>query len=369
MGAYRRYDRGEVACHLCFNDKVLRDWIKEEALRRGKCPWCGRRGLLIYLTQLSEPFRAAVSELYTDAGGFRAADRGERIGDLLDYGWGIFSEELVDDRQQLAVDILTADLRDKELHDYPDYEGLFFSRELSLEETWDARADAVLTGEMPKPPNSRTLDEQGELFWQFAFVFEDLLISFRPEEQGTLFRARRYDDRKRKEKYTAAEFGAPPSEKAKAGRAKALAEVRPWKGAAVGIAEVQIKKPLLLVDLSQVRQIKSPFFVDSLKWRVDLINLLYRLGEDMSRPVMPREQEILYKPTQLLALMIQAANYDGCIYPSAMGSGKNYVLFDTEVAEVVNIKHVRVKSTAFFSEELGDHDEIYEEGPYDHKVN
>src|SRR5216683_4845250 len=25
------YDRGEVACHLCFNDKVLRGWIKEES--------------------------------------------------------------------------------------------------------------------------------------------------------------------------------------------------------------------------------------------------------------------------------------------------------------------------------------------------
>jgi hypothetical protein len=32
------YDRGEVACHLCFNDKVLRDWIKEESIGRGKCP-------------------------------------------------------------------------------------------------------------------------------------------------------------------------------------------------------------------------------------------------------------------------------------------------------------------------------------------
>jgi hypothetical protein len=25
------YDRGEVACHLCFRDKVLRDWSLSDA--------------------------------------------------------------------------------------------------------------------------------------------------------------------------------------------------------------------------------------------------------------------------------------------------------------------------------------------------
>jgi hypothetical protein len=185
------HHRGEVVCHLCFNDKVLRDWIKEESMGRGKCPWCGRRGYLIYLTQLSGPFRE-VATLYTEASGPEAADRGERIGDLLDHQWMIFSEKLVDDRQELAVAILAADLRGKEIYDYPDYDGLFFSRELSLEEAWDAKASAVLTGEMPKPPDRGMLDEQSE-FAQFQIVFEDLAVFFEPEQQGSLFRARIYD--------------------------------------------------------------------------------------------------------------------------------------------------------------------------------
>jgi RES domain-containing protein len=378
------YDRGEVACHLCFNDQVLRGWIKEEAsLGRGRCPWCGRRGRLIYLTQLSEHFRKVVDELYTEASGWKAPDRGERIGDLLDYQWEIFSEELVNDRQELAVAILTADLRQKEMFDYPDYDtGLFYSRELSLEEEWDAKASAVLTGGMPKPPNPEMMGEQRE-FGQFEVVFEDLAVSFKAEQEGSLFRARIYDDREHKEKYTAAEVGAPPREKARAGRANqaqqpvlylannrstALAEVRPWKGAAVAVAEMKVKQRLLLVDLSQIRPVKSPFFEDLLKWRIDLAVLLYRLGQDMSRPVMPHEQETLYKPTQLLALMIQATGYDGCIYPSAMGSGKNYVLFNTQAAEVLNIEHVRVKNATFFSTPLSYFEELYEEGPYDHMV-
>ena len=37
------YDRDEVVCHRCFQDKALRDWIKDEG-EKGTCPWCGRRG-------------------------------------------------------------------------------------------------------------------------------------------------------------------------------------------------------------------------------------------------------------------------------------------------------------------------------------
>jgi hypothetical protein len=86
-----------------------------------------------------------VSSLYSQADGYDAADRGERIGDLLDSEWQIFSEALIDLRQDLAVSILTADLREKEmLFDYPDYEaGLFLSRELSLEEDWNTKYKSI----------------------------------------------------------------------------------------------------------------------------------------------------------------------------------------------------------------------------------
>jgi hypothetical protein len=158
--------------------------------------------------ELAEPFREVV-ELYTEASGSDALDRGELIGNLLDYEWGVFSEELVDMRQELAVAILTADLHGKELYDYPNYEGLFFSNELSLEETWDTRAYAALKGEIPKPPDPEIMGEQRELLGQFEIAFEDLAELFEPNKQGSLYRARLYDDRHRKEKYTAAEVGGP----------------------------------------------------------------------------------------------------------------------------------------------------------------
>jgi hypothetical protein len=84
-------------------------------------------------------------------------------------------------------------------------------------------------------------------------------------------------------------------------RSTALAEVRAWKGAAVAVAEVTTKRRLSLVDLSRPRPVGSPFFVEFLKWKSDLADLLYRLASDMSRPVMPHEEVKLYRPTQLLA--------------------------------------------------------------------
>jgi hypothetical protein len=33
------HDRDDVACHLCFQDKALQDWIKEEGKKGGVCPW------------------------------------------------------------------------------------------------------------------------------------------------------------------------------------------------------------------------------------------------------------------------------------------------------------------------------------------
>lgn len=113
---------------------------------------------------------------------------------------------------------------------------------------------------MPKPPDPEMIGEQEEPFGQFEAAFEDLAVSFEPEREGKLYRARVYDDRDRKNRYTESEIGAPPVEKTKAGRSNqakqpglylanskstALAEVRPWKGAAVAVAEMRDKTQIV----------------------------------------------------------------------------------------------------------------------------
>jgi RES domain-containing protein len=381
--AMTKYTRDEVACHFCFRDKTLQTWIKEEHARRGVCPWCRRRGHLVPLSTLGEVFRE-VAELYVPSDGPYAFERGELLSVILDDDWQVFSEriQVADLAQELAIAILHAGLTPKERYEYPDYEGLFQRKESSLEETWDRQANRVLSNGIS------TLDDEGafsaiatDLPSRMEIAFEDLAISYPAGD--TFFRARIYDDRHRKERFVAHEVGAPPADTVKAGRANskgqpvlylasnkstALAEVRPWKGAAVALAEVKLKRRLLLVDLSRTKPVETPFFVELLRWRVELAELLFRLAQDMSRPVPPHEEEVLYGPTQLLARQVKANGYDGCIYPSAMGPGINVVLFNPEDAEVGDITHVRVLKAAYFSAPLSPYEPIFDEGPYDHAV-
>jgi RES domain-containing protein len=378
------YDRDEVACHLCFQDKALQDWIKGEGRKGGTCPWCGRRGHIIRLAKLSEPFRQVASLYVPVEEGPDAYERGEWISFLLDDGWGVFSDRIQSDdlAQDLTLAILYADLRPKEHVDYPDYTGFFRHRESSLEENWDEKADAALRGETPEPDKQEAESLESDIADGLpdvmGVVFEDLSIIF---EQGKiLYRARVHDDRMQTNRFESSEVGAPPPKRAKAGRANrkghpvlylassrstALAEVRAWKGAAVALAEVRIKRRLLLVELGRPRPVKSPFFDELLQWRLDLTHLLYRLSGDMSRPVMPHEEEVLYRPTQFLALLIKSNGYDGFVYPSAMGSGANIVLFNPDDAEIGSPDYVRVKRVGYFAKPLGPYDDVYEEGPYD----
>lgn len=190
-------------------------------------------------------------------------------------------------------------------------------------------------------------------------------------------------ERGRAERYAKHELSAPPPDRAKTGRANrkgepvlyiassrstAIAEIRAWKGAVVAFAEIAIKRRLSLIDLSTLIQIKSPFFVELLKWKLELRALLRRLGSDLSRPITPYEAgetEVIYRPTQLLALLIRASGYDGFIYPSAMGPGTNVALFNPDDADVKKVSYTRVKRVAYFAEALSDFDDVHEEGPYD----
>lgn len=89
----------------------------------------------------------------------------------------------------------------------------------------------------------------------------------------------------------------------------------------------------------------------------------------MSRPVMPHEEGPLYKPTQLLTQLIKSSNYDGCIYPSAMGQGRNIVLFNPHDAEIEKVTYFRVKAAAYFSAPFTAYEAVYDVGPYDYSLS
>ncbi len=371
-----KYDKNDVCCHHCFADKYLQEWIKGEG-SRGRCPWCSRRNVyLIELHELGEAFRE-VAEIYSPVEGEEGWENGEFIGTLLQEDWWLFDEkiEAMGLENDLARAILLSDIDPKERGGYPDYDGFFVRDETGLEEEWDSRARTALSGDAPPP-----VDPDDPWPSRMEGVFEDRSVLY--EEGKDFYRARIYEDRDRIKRFSFDELYAPPPGKSTAGRANvagepvlylassrstALAEVCAWKGAPVAVAKHRLKHPVVVVDLRKPQALKSPFAMRYPRWDAEMSVLLHRLAEDLARPLMHHEEERMYRPTQYLASWIKATGfYQGFIYPSRMASGFNIVLFDPGAhTEVIERTDFRISNVAFFSKELDEHDDIFEESPYD----
>ncbi|CAJ0802370.1 hypothetical protein LMG18096_04115 [Ralstonia holmesii] len=150
--------------------------------------------------------------------------------------------------------------------------------------------------------------------------------------------------------YSIGEMGAPPKRLATHGRANpagipylylgslpetAAAETRPHTGEMACVADFQIAGSLVAIDLRNPRQLVSPFVLADAgaigQLRAD-IPFLERLGDELTRPVLPRSAAIDYIPSQYLCEFIKKSGYDGVVYRSSVSSGMNLALFDPDKA-------------------------------------
>ena len=372
-------NNSEVACIRCFKDKILHEEIISFNIK-GDCPWCDSQSInVIPLYELGELFRGVASLYKQDDNGI------DTISYLLQGDWDIFSDKIENDSelmQELTVSILKSGIPLKELFtDYPDYSESFQRQEPQLLECWHERVESHLTGNnLKEETETSPADIYNDLSDFLEVVFEDLAVSY---EAGHIFyRARIHKDRYRTELFSLAELGAPPPEKAEAGRANlknkpvlylanndktAIYEVRAWKGTAVAVAKVKLKQRVSVVSLLDYKVPESPFVQEEyLAWQVQLAELFYRLAEELSMPVMKHEQEQLYKSTQYLCEIIHKAGYHGVEYPSSSDFGHNIVLFNPKHAEPIDVTYLKIDDIDPVYHELKEYEQIYDEGPYDY---
>jgi RES domain-containing protein len=153
--------------------------------------------------------------------------------------------------------------------------------------------------------------------------------------------------------FTPKQMGMPPPDRTPEGRANpfgipflylaselstAISEVRPWKGAYVSVATFESKEELRLVDLADDFSIHDPFGILELNFVVEDNILLRRLSKELSEPINPNKSRIEYIPSQFLTEIIRDEGYQGIIYPSALGSGQNIVLFDDRLVKCKSVK-------------------------------
>ncbi|MCP3941380.1 MAG: RES family NAD+ phosphorylase [Desulfobacteraceae bacterium] len=195
------------------------------------------------------------------------------------------------------------------------------------------------------------------------------------------YRARIHKNRNRVKRFLPKELGAPEPEYTNAGRGNekgqpvlylasddktAISEVRPWKDSSVAVGEAQLLKNINLISLIDYIIPESPFFQDNLYWPIWVGGLFHRLAEELSKPVMPNEEEIFYKPTQYLCEQSKKLGYDGIIYPSGLGPGNNIILFDPKIAKITFVSYVRINDINFLTDPINENEVLYEETMYDH---
>ncbi|PCD85418.1 RES family NAD+ phosphorylase [Vibrio mediterranei] len=144
---------------------------------------------------------------------------------------------------------------------------------------------------------------------------------------------------------TSDKMGTPPQDRASAGRANPVGipylylavdestcfrEVRPSNGATIYLSKVVATDELRLVDLTSPKQ-KLPllkFDEEEIELTLKCLNLLEQFSDELSEPVLPEKSHLEYIPTQFICEFLRTIKgYDGLIFNSSYGAGKNVVLF------------------------------------------
>ena len=120
----------------------------------------------------------------------------------------------------------------------------------------------------------------------------------------------------------------------------AMAEVRPWVGSYISLAQFKIMRDVVVVDCTKDKRLFPNWLLHTTPQEIPAEKREQiawgEIGHAFSRPVTPDEPVTEYVPTQILAEAFRAHGYDGIVYRSLLGKGLNVALFDCAVAELIN---------------------------------
>lgn len=132
----------------------------------------------------------------------------------------------------------------------------------------------------------------------------------------------------------------------------AMAEVRPWVGSYVSLAQFKVMRDCTVVDCSLDKKrgmflamVGEPSEPDAATREAGVWG---DIAHAFSKPVILDEPHLDYVPTQVLAEAFRSHGYDGIVYGSLLHEGgKNIALFDVATAELINCGLYQTKSVAF----------------------
>jgi RES domain len=132
----------------------------------------------------------------------------------------------------------------------------------------------------------------------------------------------------------------------------AVAEVRPWLGALVSVAQLGLARELRVVNCCDDNDKQFELYLEE-PAPEDREKAVWRaIGRAFSEPVSSDPGIAEYVATQVLAEHFRKLGYDGVVYKSRLGTGLNFALFDLDVLEVADVRLYPVKAVRYEIGEL-----------------
>ncbi len=348
-------------CKDCFNDIEIKGII-EKLNQIGTCELCGKENVFIYDTDINNELEAMFDDLldiYTSNDELPDDYPQENrifLKDELCTRWSIFN--LDRDLAYMAIIGICHRRYEKNrgLFDAPigilELNQKEYLEEYSIMRTceWEDFVEGI------KKNNRFHTDciNKEKFFYLCNFIKK-------PYKAGkTFFRARICSD---KTGFHANEMGAPPSDKATAGRANsagisclyladtaitAINEIRAGIYDYVTVGEFILKKDIEVVDLTHVDLI-SPFWtLDNTFHAINKKNL-QKISVDIAKPMRRHDSLLDYLPTQYISDLIKSRGFAGIEYQSTMNkNGYNLAIFDERLfgcstVEVYDIREIEYK--------------------------
>lgn len=339
-------------CTNCFSDPEIIGFIQSNSTVIGQCQFCKCENVqIIEAKDLGETFEPVISLFKTIAELKITVPNEELLFQKLQANWNIFNipdEQVI---QSLLANIVSeSHTADTPLLTTPvELEARFnpILRADQHESKWTSFAEEI------KFKNRFFLTETIDLP-----LLANLLENFSTRyDVGAVFYRARVST---KLGFNIKDMGKPPIEKAASGRANpigipylyvattqetAVYESRPSFLDYITIAELHLNKALHIIRLREITALSPFIFGEHIENYIIHQKYLYRLEQELSKPVRRFDKELDYLPSQYLCEYVKSLGYDAIEYSSALKfGGINLAIFNEEKLDIVKSEVVEISN-------------------------
>jgi len=334
-------------CSGCFSDNFLQNRIAAVSNKKGKCFFCKANNcMLIKPADLYDRFEPLLGLYEKDS-------KGIAVNQLIQRDWNVFTFS----KNATQADLLKAISGNPNLNRVK-YKPKYLKDRENVEQ-WENFREELKHKNRFFPTNA---PDKGHL----EPFGKHLGVILHPGPGAQKFYRARINSTDKP--YPLSKMRKPPEKLTPNGRANpngipylylastvgtAISELRGHKGEMVTVAKFQLKNKLDLVDLRDPINTISPFELND-EYEIELLYknmpFLTLLGNELSQPVIPREANLEYLPSQYLCELLKHLGYHGIIFKSSISEGNNYVIFNDNRLKATEVYQYQITDVTIKSE-------------------